>query len=247
METWDPQFVDELARHFRVIIFDNAGVGRSAARRPLTVSAMADQTSALITALHLGSPDVLGWSMGSMIAQALAIRHPGQVHRLVLCATYPGTGNTLRPNQKDIDALTGTNPRPAKLICSRRPNYCRCCILWQRRRLPLVRAHHEVDSREPGERRPRMVGRPGPSESRGAPDRRSDVGRRRCERSHRRLSERPCGGVANSWRTTGALSRRGHAFLFQEGAAFTFLVRSFLLGAPKPVSVKALRKDYVAA
>ena len=51
-----------------------------------------DQTSALIDALGLGRPNVLGWSMGSMIAQALAVLHPAQVRRLVLCATFPGTG-----------------------------------------------------------------------------------------------------------------------------------------------------------
>ncbi|MGH2927865.1 MAG: alpha/beta fold hydrolase, partial [Solirubrobacteraceae bacterium] len=57
MEVWDPLFVDALAEHYRVVVFDNAGVGlTSALRSPLTIDAMADQTSALITALHLGRP-----------------------------------------------------------------------------------------------------------------------------------------------------------------------------------------------
>ena len=67
---------------------------------------MADQTSALINRLGLGRPDVLGWSMGGMIAQALAVLHPAQVRRLVLCATYPGTGAAMR-------ALAGGHARPA--------------------------------------------------------------------------------------------------------------------------------------
>ena len=54
---------------------------------PLSIDAMANQTSALIGTLRLGRPDVLGWSMGSMTAQALAVLHPGQVRRLVLCAS----------------------------------------------------------------------------------------------------------------------------------------------------------------
>ena len=62
---------------------------------------MANQTSALIDTLGLGRPDVLGWSMGGMIAQALAVLHPAQVRRLVLCATYPGTG-TVVPSQAAI-------------------------------------------------------------------------------------------------------------------------------------------------
>jgi pimeloyl-ACP methyl ester carboxylesterase len=112
METWDPLFVDTLARHYRVVIFDNAGTGATRALpAPLTIHAMAAQTSALIDALRLGRPDVLGWSMGGMIAQALAVTHPGQVRRLVLCASFPGTGQIVKPPQKQIDALTSGNPQ----------------------------------------------------------------------------------------------------------------------------------------
>lgn len=65
---------------------------------------MADQASALIDTLGLGRPDVLGWSMGGMIAQALAVLHPAQVRRLVLCATYPGTGAAVVPSASVIRA-----------------------------------------------------------------------------------------------------------------------------------------------
>lgn len=113
MEVWDPRFVDALAKHYRVVIFDNAGVGQTQALpAPLTIDAMADQTSALIGALGLGRPDVLGWSMGGMIAQALAVRHPAQVRRLVLCATWPGTGTAVVPSQPAVQALTSSNPGP---------------------------------------------------------------------------------------------------------------------------------------
>jgi pimeloyl-ACP methyl ester carboxylesterase len=112
METWDPLFVDTLARHYRVVIFDNAGTGATGALpAPLTIDAMAAQTSALIDALRLGRTDVLGWSMGGMIAQALAVTHPGQLRRLVLCASFPGTGRIIRPPQRQIDALTSGNPQ----------------------------------------------------------------------------------------------------------------------------------------
>jgi pimeloyl-ACP methyl ester carboxylesterase len=106
METWDRRFVDALGQHHRVVIFDNAGVGRThALPAPLTIDAMADQTAALIDTLGLERPDVLGWSMGSMVAQALAVLHPSQVRRLVLCASFPGDGETVRPSQEAIDAL----------------------------------------------------------------------------------------------------------------------------------------------
>jgi pimeloyl-ACP methyl ester carboxylesterase len=108
MEVWDPRLVHALARHNRVVMFDNAGIGRTQPlpgehTATLTIDAMADQTSALIDTLGLGRPDVLGWSMGGMIAQALAVLHPAQVRRLVLCATYPGNG-TVVPSQGAIRA-----------------------------------------------------------------------------------------------------------------------------------------------
>jgi 3-oxoadipate enol-lactonase len=65
---------------------------------------MADQTSALIDTLGLGRPDVLGWSMGGRTAQALAVLHPAQVRRLVLCATFPGTGAAVPPSEAAIQA-----------------------------------------------------------------------------------------------------------------------------------------------
>src|SRR5690242_20504724 len=103
MEGWDPRLVHALARRNRVVMFDNAGVGRTQPlpgeqTATLTIDAMANQTSALINTLSLGRPDVLGWSMGGMIAQALAVLHPAQVRRLVLCATYPGTGAAVVPS-----------------------------------------------------------------------------------------------------------------------------------------------------
>jgi pimeloyl-ACP methyl ester carboxylesterase len=105
MEGWDPRLVHALARHNRVVMFDNSGVGRTQALPPpLTIEAMADQTSALIDTLGLGRPDVLGWSMGGMIAQALAVLHPAQVGRLVLCATFPGTGAAVPPSPAALQA-----------------------------------------------------------------------------------------------------------------------------------------------
>ena len=112
MESWDRLFDDTLAQRYHVVIFDNAGVGQTQAQpTPLTIDAMASQTSALISALGLQRPDVLGWSMGSMIAQALAVLHPDQVRRLVLCASYPGNGTAIRPSQAAIGALNSANPR----------------------------------------------------------------------------------------------------------------------------------------
>ena len=96
MDDWQPAFVAGLATDHTVVVFDNAGVGQTTALSPpLSITAMANQASALISALGLGRTAVLGWSMGGMIAQALAVLHPAQVSRLVLAATQPGTGHAL--------------------------------------------------------------------------------------------------------------------------------------------------------
>ena len=115
MDDWSPAFVNALASHHRVVVFDNAGVGRTATTSSaLTITAMANQTSALISSLGLGRTAVLGWSMGGMIAQELAVQHPSQVSDLVLAATQAGTG-TARP-VPPAAAADAASTNPAKVL-----------------------------------------------------------------------------------------------------------------------------------
>jgi pimeloyl-ACP methyl ester carboxylesterase len=108
IDTWPPGFVAALARHHRVIALDNEGIGMTTLRPgPLSIPRMADDTAALVRALHLGRPDVLGWSLGGFIAQAYAVRHPALIRRLVLSATAPGNGKGVLPSSKVLGALTG--------------------------------------------------------------------------------------------------------------------------------------------
>ena len=116
IDSWEPSFIDTLAAHYRVITPNNAGVGRTTTlSSPLTITAMAQQTSAFITALGLGPSNVLGWSMGGMIAQALTVLHPSQVHRLVLCATLPGDGDVTMPSAAALAKLADTSDPTALL------------------------------------------------------------------------------------------------------------------------------------
>ncbi|HEY5334842.1 MAG TPA: alpha/beta hydrolase [Mycobacteriales bacterium] len=117
MDAWDPTFVDALARTHRVITFDNAGVGRtSPLPSPLTITAMADQTAAFVQALHVAKVDVLGWSMGGMIAQALTVTHPALVDHLVLCATLPGDGHATFPSAAVTAKLANAATDPTALL-----------------------------------------------------------------------------------------------------------------------------------
>lgn len=111
MDEWAPDLVDALAARHTVVVFDNAGIGQtSALPGTLTISAMADQTSALISTLQLHHPAVLGWSLGGMVAQALAVQHPGQTGPLVLAASQAGTGAALPIPPAAAAAAASSNP-----------------------------------------------------------------------------------------------------------------------------------------
>ena len=116
IDGWPPSFLDKVAaRGHRVIVFDNEGIGRTTLLAgPLTVRRMGDDAARLIGALRLKRPDVAGWSMGGMIAQSLAVRHPRSVRRLVLLATAPGDGKATPP-VADAQALLASG-NPAALL-----------------------------------------------------------------------------------------------------------------------------------
>ncbi|WP_419785043.1 alpha/beta fold hydrolase [Pseudodesulfovibrio sp.] len=89
MDVWDPVLVDRLARHRTVILFDNRGVGRSGGvtGSPLTMEDMARDGLGVLDALGVERADVMGWSMGSMIAQEMALLAPDRIGKLVLYGT----------------------------------------------------------------------------------------------------------------------------------------------------------------
>jgi pimeloyl-ACP methyl ester carboxylesterase len=89
LDYWDPALVDALAASRRVVTFDNAGVGRSTGRTADTVEQMAKDALAFISALGLRQVDLLGFSIGSFVAQEIALRRPGLVRRLVLASSAP--------------------------------------------------------------------------------------------------------------------------------------------------------------
>src|SRR5271156_6421771 len=89
LDSWDPALIDALAAGRRVITFDYAGVGGSTGTTASTVEQMARDAIAFIAALQLGQVDLLGFSIGSFVAQQIALVRPAIVRRLVLASAAP--------------------------------------------------------------------------------------------------------------------------------------------------------------
>ena len=93
LETWGGQMDAFLAAGYRVVRFDNRGIGRSGAPPgPYTSAMMAADTKALVDHLGLGPFDLLGVSMGGMIAQEYALAYGADLRSLALCCTYAAPG-----------------------------------------------------------------------------------------------------------------------------------------------------------
>lgn len=93
MDHWDPAVTDGLAANRPVILFDNPGVASSGGETPDTVEAQADDAATFIRALDLIQVDVLGFSIGGYVAQALTLGHRDLVRRLILAGTKPRAGD----------------------------------------------------------------------------------------------------------------------------------------------------------
>lgn len=87
MDMWDPNVIDALSAYYKVIVFDNRGMGKTTTgTRNFTIEQFADDTAGLMDALAIDQAHVLGWSMGTEIAQELTLRHPEKVNKLILYA-----------------------------------------------------------------------------------------------------------------------------------------------------------------
>jgi pimeloyl-ACP methyl ester carboxylesterase len=113
MDMWDPRLLHSLAAKYRVIIFDNRGTGNTTATPDsFSIDQFANDTAGLMAALGVERYHVLGWSMGSFVAQELAIRYPENVDRLILYAGDCGGREAVMPAAWVLDDLANTSGTP---------------------------------------------------------------------------------------------------------------------------------------
>jgi pimeloyl-ACP methyl ester carboxylesterase len=89
LDNWDPALIDALAAERRVVTFDNVGVGATTGTTPNTIEAMAHGAIAFLEAMDLQRVDLLGFSIGSFIAQEIALIRPDLLRRVVLASAAP--------------------------------------------------------------------------------------------------------------------------------------------------------------
>ena len=110
LDNWDPAVTDPLARGREVILFESAGLGRSAGTVPQTIGGMAAHALAFLDGLGLKICDVLGFSLGGMVAQQMALDRPSVIRRMILAGTAPRGGEDIMHLEKPSLARHLGNP-----------------------------------------------------------------------------------------------------------------------------------------
>jgi pimeloyl-ACP methyl ester carboxylesterase len=100
LDNWDPAVTDPLALGREVILFESAGLGRSTGEVPDSVPGMAAHALAFVDVLGLKRMDILGYSLGGMVAQQIALERPSLVHKMLLVATAPEGGEDIMHMEK---------------------------------------------------------------------------------------------------------------------------------------------------
>jgi pimeloyl-ACP methyl ester carboxylesterase len=108
LDSWDPALIDALAAGRRVITFDNTGVGGSSGTTPDTIGQMARDAIAFLAAMGLSQVDLLGFSIGSFVAQEITLIRPAIVRRVVLASSAPQGAAGMHGWAPDVIGAVGT-------------------------------------------------------------------------------------------------------------------------------------------
>src|SRR3979490_868584 len=116
MDYWDPAVTDGLARDREVILFNNAGVSSSSGEVPTTFERMGANAIAFIKALGLKQVDILGFSIGGMVAQEITLQAPDLVRRLIVDGTGPRGGQGMESLTEAAGKLFGATYDPPEHV-----------------------------------------------------------------------------------------------------------------------------------
>ena len=123
MDMWEPAILSELAQSNQsIIVYNNRGTGNSSiGTKEYSISQLANDAASLLDALGIEKADLIGWSMGSYIAEEMALVHPNKVNRLILYGSGPG-GDKAIPSStelmKTLSNVSGTPEEQARQVLS---------------------------------------------------------------------------------------------------------------------------------
>lgn len=114
MDMWPPTLLHELVQsNHRVIVYNNRGTGNSSdGTRDYTIGQLASDAAGLLDALNIGKAHIFGWSMGSYIAEDLALLHPDKVNSLILYGAGPGGDKAIPSSAELMQTLGGVSGTP---------------------------------------------------------------------------------------------------------------------------------------
>lgn len=116
MDMWNPRVLEKLSGQYRVIVFDNRGTGYSSTGTiPFSISLFASDTIALLDALGISRVSCIGLSMGSYIAQEIALCCPDLIRKLVLVSGDCGGNENERMSSDILEKLADKSGTPEKL------------------------------------------------------------------------------------------------------------------------------------
>ena len=118
LDNWDPALIDALASRHRVVTFDNVGVGATTGRTPGTVEQMGRDAIEFMTAMGFDQVDLLGFSIGSFVAQEVVLTRPSLVRRLVLASSAP-KGAAGMHGWAARSSMRSEVTSPTQKVCSR--------------------------------------------------------------------------------------------------------------------------------
>jgi pimeloyl-ACP methyl ester carboxylesterase len=114
MDFWDPNMLKELSTNHTVIVFDNRGIGNTTSgEKHYSIKQFANDTAGLLDALKIKKADVIGWSMGGMIVQELALAYPDKIGKLVISSSSCGGIESKPPTQEVL--MLYANPSGSSL------------------------------------------------------------------------------------------------------------------------------------
>jgi pimeloyl-ACP methyl ester carboxylesterase len=118
MDSWEPSILKELSSNHTVIVFDNRGVkNTTTGTKQFSIQQFANDTVGLLDGLKIQKANILGHSMGSIIAQQLALTHPEKVNRLLLVSStcggkesIPNSPEDLKLGKKFVSSIVNNTP-----------------------------------------------------------------------------------------------------------------------------------------